>query len=139
MNGLLLLYSFWLGVTSALDGVTQNLLAAGLIAIATLATLGLLLRDENDRGAAAIGVALGVCILSIDIGSPLPSLLLPWGHVAVMAWGFLATYAPAIPGQLLFSRSGPTLPKSPALSSTHKAQMAKAELSGRFKSALGDS
>ena len=138
MNGLLLLYGLWLGVSSVSNGNPQNLITVGLIVIATAATLGLLLRDENDRGAAAIGLALGVAVLSIRLGSPLPSFILPWGHVVVMAWGLLATFVPAVPGELIWSRSGPTLPRSPALTPAHKAQMTKVDRSDRIKSVFGD-
>ena len=138
MNGLVVLYGVWLGVTSLLNGRPGNLVAVALILIATLATLGLLLRDENDRGASAVGLALGLTFALMGIGSPLPSFVLPWAYVAVMVWGFVATFVPAVPGELLWSRSGPALPRSPALSPTHQAQMKKVERSERRKAMFGE-
>lgn len=139
MNGLLALYGLWLGIFSVQNGQTENLVVVGLIVVATLATLGLLLRDENDRGASAVGAALGLTLVFVGIGPPLPSLVLPWGYLAVMGWGLLATFVPAVPGELLWSRSGPALPKSPALSPTHQAQMKKVERAERRKSLFGQS
>ena len=137
MNGLLLLYGLWLGVTSVIDGRLGNLVPVGLIVIAVLATVGLLIRDQNDRGAAAVAVAFGATLASLGIGAPLPSVLIPWGYTAVMLWGLLATFIPAFPGELIWSPSGPALPKSPALSPAHRAQMNKAQRSDRLKSVLG--